>query len=149
MELDPRQEGSVSKWNEGNLKSIRLHECQELINISKINPLKSLPEHEWNYERWFNAINTLYGEGQSKYSTEEIIEIEKIKDLILYFINEQPPIDYLNHVEKGKMIKKVTISKDRWQRLRKLIELYEKKVKYFNDIHGLSTQNYDYEFEGL
>ena len=75
--------GSISEWNEGNLKSLRLHEAQEMINFGKINPLKiSSDGVSWNYEMWIAGIDILCGEGQAKYSVIELKDILKIKELV-------------------------------------------------------------------
>jgi hypothetical protein len=143
-----RNEGSVSEWNEGNFKNLRLHEAQELINTGKMNPLKNF-DNSWNYEQWIDGITILYGEGNSKYSDKEIIIVEKTKEIIFARILLYPPFSKSIQVKFGKKKVENKLNYANWNFLRKLIEVYEKQVKYFNDIHGLSTRNYDYDDEGL
>jgi len=149
MEFNPKDEGEVSKWNEGYLKNLRLHEAQELINISKINPLKKNKDGSWRFERWNEGITILFGEGESKWSPEEIKEVNKIKEIIILTLENNPPYEIIRRLTVGKKIQDININQENWTILRKLMELYEKKVRKFNDIHGLSTRNYDEDLEGL
>ena len=60
---DESGNGSVSEWNEGNFKCIRLHEAQELINLGKVNPFAYSRERTaWNHQVWKAGIDILYGE---------------------------------------------------------------------------------------
>jgi len=140
--------GAVSEWNEGNLKNLRLHEAQELINFGKSNPLIKFNE-EWKYKMWIDGINILYGEGSSKYSDTEIKEIEKVKEILFKAL-----VIYPIHLKKVNKIfndihVKYSLNEENWEKVKKYIELFERRVKYFNDLHGLSTRNYDYDDEGL
>lgn len=144
---DEFREGAVSQWNEGNLKSLRLHEAQEIINFSKINPLKKT-NGEYNYQLWIYGVTILYGEGCSKYGTEEIEEVERIKEIINKVISAKPPIKTLMMNGINKSEKKTSVNYENWENLRRLIEIFEQKVKYFNDKHGLSTRNIEDDEEG-
>ena len=148
QELD-MDKGKVSEWNEGNLKSLRLHEAQELINTSKMNYLKSLGDGRYSYDSIISAINILYGEGSAKYSEEERNEVDKIKELVELRREALPPHTIINNFNMGNRINKSILNLDNWKSLKVLIELYENKVKCYNDIHGLSTRNYDDMDDGL
>ena len=141
--------GKVSEWNEGNLKSLRLHEAQELINITKVEPLKNLSNDKWNYDNWIAGISILFYEGCSKYSSIEIEEVEKIKQLIELRRESIPIHKVINSSDFSGTRNKIIFNNANWKVLKTLIELYERKVKYFNDKHGLSTRNYDEDLEGL
>ena len=149
MNFDIKDEGMISQWNEGNLKSLRLHEAQELINNSKIDPLKKNVGDKWNYEIWIFGITILYGEGQSKYSNDEIKDIEEIKELIYLRLAFNPITKTTSSADMFNSSRKTFVNYKNWENLRKLIELYEQKVRLFNDKHGLSTRNYDDDWEGL
>lgn len=142
------REGEVSKWNEGNFKNLRLHEAQEMINFSKIHPLKKT-NGTWNYETWISGIDILYGEGHSKYKDKEIENIEKIKKIITDVVMYKPPFKVIVNSGMGGKSHGFKINYEAWENLRKLIEIFEQKVKYFNDQHGLSTGNVDEDWEGL
>lgn len=144
-------EGSLSEWNEGDLKSLRLHQAQNLINNAKINPLGyALEEYSsfgcmWNYELWIAGIDILFGEGLSKYSEtaskDEIGEIDRIKKLLLDYKKAFPIFGQRKIASLGEdKIDFVLIPKN-WENLKKIIELFEKRVKQLNDLHGLSTKN--------
>jgi len=134
--------GLVSEWNEGIFKTIRLHDAQQLINQSKIFPLRiSIDGMNFNFELWIAGINILYGEGQSKYSSEEIEEIEKLKEDLDSMIAENPPYKIVQEKTYSGMKKKILLRHDNFNKIKKKIEEFEKKVKYYNEIHGLSTRN--------
>jgi len=140
--LEQNTEGTISQWNEGNLKSLRLHEAQELINIAKMDPIRK-------HREWIDGIIILYGEGESKYSDGEIKEIESIKELIFLSLKLKQIIITKNNSAIFSSFNNITINYKNWDTLRKLIELFEQKVKKANDLHGLSTRNYDSMDDGL
>ena len=142
------EEGAISKWNEGTLFSLRLHEAKEIMNYAKMNPL-GRTNNQWNYNLWISAIDILGDEGSSKYSDEENEHIARLKKLIRshqeVFHVHTIKIDRTTYNKKQIAI----INHDNWKKLRDLIELYEANVKLFNDIHGLSTQNMGDDDDGL
>jgi len=136
--------GSVSGWNEGNFKNLRLHEAQEMINIGKVNPF-SLSEDgtSWKYEGWKAGIDILFGEGISKYAKDEIDEVKAIKNFVEKYILIHPPFKYITIYNiQGKQTKFKSL-KENQNNVKKYLEEYEEKTKKFNDIHGLSTRNLD------
>lgn len=142
--------GSISEWNEGNFKNLRLHEAQQLINMGKINPF-GMSENgtSWNYQVWKSGIDILYGEGQSKYSEGEIDEIDNIQELIETILRIKPPFKTITeHSYIGTNNNFVPITENQ-RKIEKFLKLYEKKVKEYNDAHGLSTRNKDEDLKGL
>ena len=143
-------DGSISEWNEGNLKSLRLHEAQEMINFGKINPLQlSNDGVNWNFDMWISGIDILCGEGQAKYGEDELVEILKIKELVELRKKWFPPSRVIVNHTIGNSVKQHIINTENWESLKKLINLYEHKTKLFNDEHGLSTRNRDDFDDGL
>ncbi len=146
----PNDSGSISEWNEGNLKSIRLHEAQEMINFGKISPLKLAADGaSWNYEVWISGINILCGEGRAKYGKDELTQIDGVKELVelrLKFFPIQNVIK-MNSIAKNR--NGYIINQENWESLKRLIELYEHKTKLYNDKHGLSTRNREDMDDGL
>jgi len=140
--------GSVSEWHEGTFKNIRLHEAQEIINSSKINPLAKRGLN-WNYEMWIYGLEILYGEGYSKYDKEEINEVEKVRKLLSDSLNYFPVYKMLTNDGIGSSSHSFKVNWDNWEKIKNLIEIFERRIKKFNDIHGLSTKNVDYDLEGL
>jgi len=147
--FDSSNQGMVSQWNEGDLKSLRLHEAQELINNSKIEPFKKIGKRRYNYLNWIEGCSVLYGEGKSKYADNERKEIEEIKTLIYKKIIISPIIMRVKVINGFENKEREMINYKNWESLRKLIELYEQRVKLFNDKHGLSTRNYNEMDDGL
>lgn len=143
-------DGSISEWNEGNLKSLRLHEAQEMINFGKINPLQiSNDGMSWNYEMWIAGIDILCGEGKAKYSDKEVEEIDKIKQLVELRKKYFSPVKNARTYTIGGTKIQHFVNVEKWEHLKKLIDLYEHKTKLFNDMHGLSTRNMDDFDDGL
>lgn len=139
-------EGSISEWNEGNFKNLRLHEAQEWINAGKVSPFEPTEDKtKMNYQIWKAGIDILYGEGQSKYSDDEIKEVNDIKDLVESMIEMKPPVRKITeHSINGKRDKLTPIPENQ-KRIKKYLEVYEEIVKKHNDAHGLSTRNRDEE----
>jgi len=131
--------GEISEWNEGNLKSLRLHEAQEMINFAKINPLVRSPDGRlWNYENWISGIDILFGEGGAKYNSTELKEVNQIKNIV-EFVKINKPVYKI--VVDGNQKQQSVLNYQNWEQLKKLIEIYEPLVKLYNDKHGLSTRN--------
>lgn len=135
--------GAVSQWNEGELKNLRLHKANEIINFAILNPLKKLSLfggqiEGFGYELWFKGIQMLFGEGSEKYSSNEKKEIEKIRDEIETIIETQK-ISYESGNNSGARI--IGVYNAPWVKLRKKLREFEYEVKRCNSMHGLSTRN--------
>ncbi len=144
------KEGAVSEWHEGNFKTLRLHEAQEMINYGKVNPF-SIAEDEqaWKYQIWKAGIDILYGEGQSKYSDDEEKEVENIRDYIYRVLQVFPPFKTISETNyAGKKDRTIGINSNQ-EKIERILYLYEKKVKQLNDVHGLSTRNQEDDTKGL
>lgn len=150
MDYTPKGDGSISEWNEGNFKNLRLHEAQELINEGKIEPFSlSLNKTSWNFQIWRAGIDILFGEGKSKYSKEEIEEVEKIKSFLEVYLDLRHPFKRITeYFISSKKDKFIPIHENQ-KKIKELLEKYEEIVKRYNDTHGLSTRNKDEYDEGL
>ncbi len=146
-EADEGNKGSISEWNEGNFKNLRLHEAQELINMGKVDPFSYSSEGtSWNYQIWKAGIDILYGEGCSKYTTgeeSEIDEVKKIKDFIELFCDTKPPFKQITEHHIDSQQSKFIPNIENQRKIKEMLEMYEKIVKQYNDDHGLSTRNKD------
>ncbi len=146
-EPDNINNGSISEWNEGNFKNLRLHEAQEMINMGKVNPFSySENETAWSYQIWKAGIDILYGEGASKYSTgekSEVEQVEMIKNFVERYLSIKPPFRKITEYHIDSKQDKFIPIKENQQKIKKALEIYEKIVKKFNDKHGLSTRNRD------
>ena len=143
-DFDSESNGVISKWNEGNFKNLRLHEAQEMINSGKVNPFAySTESNAWNYQVWGAGIDILYGEGCSKYSDEEVEEVDKVKKFCETVIELKPPFMKIteHHIDSRQV--RFTPIKENQKKIKDLLEMYEKIVKRYNDDHGLSTGNKD------
>ena len=81
--------GEISEWNEGNFKTLRMHQAQDLINRALINPFKKSGidnGDKFNYELGIDGINILFGEGESKYAESEYEEVCELRNAIIQLI---------------------------------------------------------------
>lgn len=143
-EMKEYKEGEVSEWNEGNFKSLRLHQAQDLMNRAKIFPLKKFgiePDSKFNYEIWFDSIIILFGEGSAKYSEKEYDEVCLLQEEVTDIMEKNPPCSLKKSYINGDYHKVTSVNQKRWKDLKKKIEEFEYKVKSYNDKHGLSTRN--------
>ncbi|MEI7781890.1 MAG: hypothetical protein WCJ18_08200, partial [Planctomycetota bacterium] len=83
--------GHISEWNEGSTRIERIHIALTNINMYKTNPTLKF-NGRFNYENWFLEIGVLYGEGTSKYSSDEIKEVDRLKSIIGNIIKYNSPI---------------------------------------------------------
>jgi len=143
---EKEDKGSISEWNEGDLKNLRLHKAQIDINIGKVNPFSFSEDfNSWNYMVWKGGIDVLFGEGMSKYGEEEIEEVNSVKSLIETFLGLKIIFQKVYFNQGGIKREKFIPNKDNQLKLKEYMELYEKIVKKYNDNHGLSTRNRDLE----
>ncbi len=143
------QEGNISEWNEGNFKSMRLHQAQSIINYSKLSPLtQSEFGAGFNYNLWITNIDILYEEGKPKYKSSEIETVDKVKKLIESLIKLKPPHIQVYEASISGTRTKYVLNKENWESLKRVAELFESLVRLYNDKHGLSTRNRD-EDDGL
>lgn len=137
-------EGEVSEWNEGNFKSLRLHQAQDLMNRAKIYPLKKFgmeSDSKFNYEIWIDSIIILFGEGAAKYSGEEYAEVCALQSKVTDMMEKNPPCASKKSYVNEDYHKVTSVNQEHWRALKKKIEEFEYKVKLYNDKHGLSTRN--------
>jgi len=135
-------DGLVSEWNEAPLFMRRLHDIQTELNRVKMDLLsKHTITGQWNYSIWFNCVCALYSEGESKYKKVEKTEISQIKTVIEQLFHTCPPHSIKARATYAGTERKYILNEKNWLKIKELIELMESKVKYFNDIHGLTTKN--------
>ena len=138
---EPNVDGQVSEWNEAMLKMVRIHKIQTEINIAMMNPLQKAEGQNYNYIVTFNLLIRLYHEGKPKYSSKEILEVDLLKDAIENLLERFPVHQTkINNGYNGKQ--KVDIyHSGNWKLIKGLLEVFESKIKLYNDVHGLSTKN--------
>lgn len=131
--------GEISDWNEGNFKSIRLHQAQTLINMAKSNPFVK-QDGKWMYEWWFSGSIIVFGEGVQKYGEKEKEKCILLKKEIETIIDESNSKPIITNITSGNR-KGTSVDMERWKELKEKIEEFEWLVKEYNDKHGLSTRN--------
>jgi len=138
--MDYNVNGKESEWNEAMLKARRLDEIQQRINFWKINP-KGVTNKTFNFELLLRDIENLYGEGRSKYSSKEKLELDNLKILINKTIKYMPPIITIKKESISGNSSSQVINTKNYEMFLDLLYHFEMKVKDYNDDHGLTTKN--------
>ena len=130
--------GDVSDWNEGNFKSMRLHNAQNLINGAKMYPLRILSldvndatKKKWGYEYWFDGVNIMFGEGQQLYNNVEFKEVSAFKKELEKLMQ----ISFCKLNGSG-----IQFDVLKWNAVKEKLEEFEYSVKHYNSKHGLATK---------
>jgi hypothetical protein len=133
-------------FNEGMLQATRLNSIQDGINKVRINPLAfNLEQNCYNYQVWFYSLCSLLSEGTGKFSDTEVGELNSVQELIEKTLEFFPPhITIRNEVNNTKVTK---VKAKNWDKIRKLLIIFEKQLRITLDEHGLT--NPDVEGEGL
>jgi len=149
---DYEDKGSV-KFNAGFFQVQRIHEVQRMINIAKINPQSFNYDYNiWNYELWFNCLNTLideiwpklYSKEQKHIAKDEKGETDKFRDQMLKMIDNFKVVE--QKFMDGYSDKKVTlINKQKFSKIHRALIYYDNYVKGLMNEHGWN--NPDGEFE--
>lgn len=135
-------QGEISAFNEGALQMQRIDRLQERINTLNISPLlKDRDTNRFNYEIIFSSLNSLFTEVSSKLSTDEREEGIKIKKEIEKFMKEKPIFTepYKTRDSKGKIVHRVDINVDNWNKLQEKLFDYELKIREFLERHNLTA----------
>lgn len=128
---------NVSKYNPAALKMSRLNDIGKLINEVKLSPLSYNQEYaDFNFNIWIRCVNNLLGEIEAKFTEDESKECLKIKKAIETFMKKNLIAERNN---KGEF----RIDQVHFEIIKKHIEMYEYKVKHYQDVHGLDTPNMD------
>ena len=130
-------DGSMSGFNEASFKMLRLHELQKNLNDVKQNPFAYNYEiGSFNFQISFRVLNQYLQEIVSRLSSEEIIVVTTIRDLIKKFME-------LKIAEFKKNKKSVFIDAERWKFLEPHMESYETLLRTLADRHGFATAEAD------
>lgn len=140
--------GKESEWNEGTFKSMRLHDCQNLINFYKRN-LTAKSDGRFNYENWFIEVQNLRDEGDYTYDEEEIKEVDRLEKEIVSLMKDKPAHKVVQEGRMGSALNTAIFYKDNFDKICQVIRQYERTVKRYNGNHGLTTKNKDSEDDGL
>jgi len=132
--------GKESEWNEASFKAKRLNEIQELINYFKMNPM-GVTNGRFNYYWLLKSIESLYGEGQSKYKQTEkndCYDLMEMANKMIKFMSPHIQIK-INSISGNKV--SFTFNQKNYDALTDILYELEMLVKDYNDAHGLTTKN--------
>lgn len=134
--------GRQGRFNAGIAAAERLDSLQRVINSARFNPLLVQPETQtYKFQVMKDAIDGLVGEGRAKFSEAEQLECNKLKDLVELFLKYNYPI---TPTKDGPKVNPLY-----YEKLMKLLCIYENKVKGFLDIHNLNNPNAEDDYNTL
>lgn len=135
MEKESDMSSNV-KFNAGYFQIVRIHEVQRLINLAKINPTSYNKEYNlWNYQLWFNCLNTLLDEIWSKLYPEEKKQANKDRTSMIATMSTYNVIKS-KHLADYSDKKVSVIDAEKWKKLLLLLIEYDNYVKDLMDAHG-------------
>ena len=132
--------GRDSEWHEAQLKPLRLHDSQNLINYYRRYPLMK-SDGKFNYENWFIECTVLRGEGNSKYADAEVLKVVRIEQIIRDLLRLAPAHRIVKVGRMGSERVTYIFNQKNYDNLFHLISKYEYLIKDLNDKHGLTTSN--------
>jgi len=152
---DPNTQGSISEWNEGNLKNLRMDEAQRMINYGKrylfdyiIDPFsKMFGEMKWGYDIYIQGIINLLAEGVSKYSETEEKQSEDIRKITEKIIKVFPPFKKSFSQSYSSDHDCYLPIEENQDKIKEALYKFEYHIKKLNDAHGLSTRNKEIDEE--
>ena len=128
--------GYISEYNEASFKMIRLHELQQRINYTKVNPFAiDLETGMINFEVTFKHLRQYFQEIASKLSKTEREGMEKFRDSLEEFMKLFPIIQTRKKI--GKKLSKIDIKN--WDKFSKYMESFETRLRILADKHGYGT----------
>lgn len=136
----PTDFGAPSEWNEANFKMMRLHEIQEAINILNLEPNRYLVDGTISLYWIYKALVRLYVEGRPHYKQKHKDDVDSLRELIEEAFIKFPPakIVYLSTLNGKKKVWK--INQNNYNKLLRLLEQFEYKIRQYNTDAGLSTK---------
>jgi hypothetical protein len=137
------EEHIVSKFNEGQLQTLRGHNSQDLLNMCKLNlPAWNEKFLNWNFNVVFNLLNILFAETSSKLKKPEMDEGLEYKKAIQGFMKKYPVFKVIKN--EYKQDKKIDLKE--LEILEKFLFDYELFIRKIRESHGFSSPN---KVEGL
>lgn len=125
-------------FNEGVLIARRLDVLQTRINSVRVNPLAWNNEQAtYNYCVWYSDLCSLLNEAWSKMTDEEKKEIDKVRILIDEYLKIFPP--HKTIVNENLNTREVKVRIENWEKIKKLLFIFEQNIKLYLDRHGLSN----------
>lgn len=131
------EQGGVSKtqFNEAYFNLKRLDELQTRINMAKFN-LKAynIELSLFNYEVVYRGLCSLLNEIWAKLTEEEKNVSSDYQDKLREYIDN---IKFFK--PKNKNSKDLIFYGDKWARMEKYLDKFEKMIKEYMNIHGISN----------
>lgn len=132
------EEKKLSKFNAGVALAERIDSLQRALNAARYNPLAyNFEVGKFNYEIMVISCDGLLNEVWSKLDEKERVYGERIRKLILGFMESNP---ITSTKSKDGEIKVNTMN---FKKFMALVDLYEKTDKIFLDEHNLNSPNFD------
>lgn len=138
----------VSSFNSAMFKMIRLHESLDKVNKLNQDPLGiDILTGEENYQLIFRALTSLYLEAYPNLDKESKQIGEDLRSTIEEYIDNFPARKV--RLRDGRETEKMQFKKEHWDKIKKALLIYEKKVREFISITGMDTPERVDDTEGL
>ena len=133
-----KDDSNTSEFNEAFLKIRRFHELQDQINKARVNPLMfNQVAQIYNFEMWFQNINSLLMEVFADLEDVERIEAEAIRKGIQEHLYKNPIYQKKKNVQSGGELK---VDHSSWRVLEEFLTKYESLVRTLIASHGYGTK---------
>lgn len=144
--MNPDEDYKKSAFNEAGFQMRRLDREQSTINLTRTNPqfINELYGVH-NYILWVSAIDSLFAEVSSKLTEDEYKKGQKVRAIIKSILRTDPPLKEKLIVSRGNAKRKKVWDNKAWERLERLMDIYEALVRKYMEGHGLGSPLEDME----
>ena len=140
MSYGEEYESKKSVFNAGIAATERIDALQRSLNAARFNlKMFNMETGTFNYEIMISSLNGLFHEAWAKLDPEEKVEGETIYSLIRSCMRIFPPI------KQSKMDNTKYIDENNWEKLERLLIIYERTIKEYLDKHNLNAPNQEEE----
>lgn len=142
------EEGKISQYNEAQLKMVRIHECQSMVNRLRTNMLgKDYLSNKYNYEVVISELLSLLMEVRGKLTVDEKKKIQWWEEMITKFLEYYPPHTYITNSSFAQSKREFMLNNSNWRILSKVIFDLESFARDMLEEHGYGSFDRD-EDEG-
>lgn len=133
-------EGVKSQFNAGVALTQRIDSLQRAINAARYNPFAINPETmTYNWQVMIDSLNGLYQEGRPKFTDAEQKDCEQIRGVVDKLIEFSPPV--MTQTQGRYGTQRQSVDYESWTKLKKLLTIYEQKLRQYFDVHNLNSPN--------
>lgn len=133
-------ESKKSRFNAGIAQVYRLDAAQQKLNEARQAPLAfNSDTQQFGYEMMLSSILSMYKEGKPKFNPDEIKTCERFIKVIQEQMKLHPIFKTIDNQERNE--RNVVVDYENWEKIDKLISLFEDDVRAFLDEHDFNSPN--------